>query len=118
MIPAGAFPNALTFHRDLEAAGIPRMDAEGRVVDVHALRTTFISWLAMTGAHPRVAQALARHASIETTMERYTDLALLDTAGTVERLPAPGSAGRARKGGAAALRTWDRRGEERDAAQG
>ena len=51
-------------------------------------------------------------------MERYTDLALLDTAGAVERLPVPGGAGRARKGGAAALRTWDRRGEEQDAAQG
>jgi integrase len=117
VIPAGAFPNTTTFHRDLEAARIQRKDAEGRVLDVHALRTTFISWLAMTGAHPRVAQALARHASIETTMERYTDLALLDTAGTVERLPVPGGAGRARKGGAAALRTWDRRGEERGAAQ-
>jgi integrase len=108
VVPAGAFPNTLTFHRDLEAAGIPRQDGEGRAIDFHAMRTTFVSWLAMTGAHPKVAQALARHASIETTMERYTDLSLIDTKGTVERLPVlPTPAGR---GAGAGLRTWARRG--------
>jgi hypothetical protein len=45
----------------------------------------------MTGAHPRMAQALARHASIETTMGTYTDLRLFDMKGTVERLPVPGT---------------------------
>ena len=39
VIPAGDFPNTTTFHRDLEAAGVAREDAEGRVVDFHALRT-------------------------------------------------------------------------------
>jgi len=89
VIPAGAFPNTTTFHRDLADAGVERTDAEGRCIDFHALRTTFVSWLAMSGAHPKVAQALARHASIETTMERYTDLSLIDVRGTVERMPGP-----------------------------
>jgi len=84
-----AFPSIRTFWADLERARIPRVDAEKRVVDFHALRTTFISWLAASGAHPRTAQALARHASIETTMERYTDVRLLDLRGTVARLPLP-----------------------------
>ncbi len=93
VIPPRCFPNSVTFDADLAAAGIAKTDDEGRVVDFHALRTTFISWLASTGAHPRLAQALARHASIETTMERYTDLRLLDLKGTVERLPLPPSTG-------------------------
>ena len=46
----------------------------------------------MTGAHPRMAQALARHASIETTMGTYTDLRLFNMKGTVERLPLPNGA--------------------------
>jgi len=54
-------------------------------VDFHALRTTFVSWLGATGAHPRTAQALARHANIETTMARYTDLRLFDLKAAVER---------------------------------
>ena len=115
VIPAGMFPNTLTFHRDREAAGIEREDETSRVIDFHGLRTTFISWLATQGVHPRVAQALARHASIETTMARYTDLALLDVQGTVERLPLPGAAPKAKKRGrpVSQPRSWDRRGERR-----
>ncbi len=109
VVPAGAFPSIRTFWADLEAAKIAREDDEGRVVDFHALRTTFVSWLAMNGAHPRVAQALARHASVETTMARYTDLALVDLRGSVERLPLP-AASKRRGRPVKALRTWDRRG--------
>jgi len=83
------FPSIRTFWADLARARIPRVDAEGRVVDFHALRHTFVTWLAASGAHPRTAQALARHASIETTMERYTDVRLLDLRGTVAKLPMP-----------------------------
>jgi integrase len=110
VVAPGAFPNTLTFHRDLEAAGIARHDAEGRAIDFHALRTTFVSWLAMTGAHPKAAQTLARHASIETTMERYTDLTLVNLKGAVDRLPLPEAAdGTAKR--PMPLRAWNRRGE-------
>ena len=44
----------------------------GRYVDFHALRHTFISNLAASGVHPKVAQALARHSSITLTMDRYS----------------------------------------------
>jgi integrase/recombinase XerD len=107
VIPAGAFPNTLTFRRDLAAAGVAR-EADGRVVDFHALRTTFVSWLAAAGVHPRTAQALARHASIETTMERYTDLRLVDLQGSVEKLPLPAPETTPRKAGRP-LRVWVRR---------
>ncbi len=112
VVPPGAFPTIRTFWADLQAAGIPREDEGGRVVDFHALRTTFVSWLAMGGTHPRVAQALARHASIETTMARYTDLALVDVKGAVAALPLPKATVPKRRPGRPVepLRTWDRQG--------
>jgi integrase len=112
IVPSGAFPTIRTFWADLAAAGIAREDAEGRVIDFHALRTTFVSWLAMNGVHPRVAQALARHASVETTMSRYTDLALVDLKGTVDGLPLPEAPSQRRGRPIKPLRTWDRRGEQ------
>jgi len=112
VIPAGAFPNTLTFHRDLAAAGVARRDDEDRVVDAHALRTTYISWLSATGASPRVTQALARHAS-GTTTERYLDLRLLDFDAAVERLPLPDSP--AGKRPSTEAKAWDRTGRARGA---
>jgi integrase len=50
--------------RDLEAAGIPYEDEEGRAFDFHALRHTFLTHLAESRVHPKVAQVLARHSSI------------------------------------------------------
>lgn len=43
--------------RDIAAAGIPKVDAEGRVVHVHALRHSFGTHLSMAGVAPRTAQA-------------------------------------------------------------
>ncbi len=42
---------------------------------------TFVSNLVAAGVHPRVAQALARHAKVETTMAVYADLTALDLRG-------------------------------------
>ncbi len=78
------FPILRTFKRDLEAAGIALKDDEDRRVDFHALRHTFITSLALHGVHPRIAQALARHAKLETTMETYTHLRVVDLEGAVE----------------------------------
>ena len=63
-----------------------------RSVDFPALRTTFSSWLGMTGVHPCTAQPLAHDASIETTLGTYTDLRLFDATRTVANLPPPGTA--------------------------
>src|SRR4051794_7893816 len=38
-------------------------------------------------ATPRMAQPLARHSSITLTMDRYTHVGLLDSAGALESLP-------------------------------
>ena len=58
---------------DLERAGIPD-STEAGVVDFHSLRVTFITNLARGGVHPRIAQALARHSTIDLTMRTYTKL--------------------------------------------
>jgi integrase len=81
------FPSTRTFWKDLEAAGIVRQDGEGRVVDFHSLRMTFVTWLVVAGTHPKTAQVLARHASIETTMQIYTDTRLLDVKRAAASLP-------------------------------
>jgi site-specific recombinase XerD len=72
---------------DLTAADIEAEDDRGRVVDFHALRHTFISNLARAGVHPRNAQALARHSTIDLTMNVYTHVAMDDLATDVENLP-------------------------------
>jgi len=72
---------------DLQAAGIPYIDAAGKVADFHSLRHTFITNLAMSGVHPRIAQALARHSSIELTMNRYTHVAMGNMASALSQLP-------------------------------
>ncbi len=107
VISAGAFPNGLTFDRDLEAAGIAKRDDSDRVMDRHALRHTYVSWIAAGGAHPKTTMALARHSSMELSA-RYTDLALLDVRGAVDRLPLPEAASARRP--ATEARTWNRRG--------
>ncbi len=63
-------------------------DSAGCVFDFHALRHQFISNLARSGAHPKEAQALARHSSITLTMDRYTHLGIVDLQAALDRLPA------------------------------
>lgn len=102
VFPSRVFPTLRTYKRDAVAAGLGTMerrpgaasgcetfdleDESGRALDFHCLRVTFVSGLVAAGVHPRVAQALARHAKIETTMAVYTDIHSLDLRGAVERL--------------------------------
>ena len=78
---------ARVLRRDLEAADIAFEDASGLVFDFHALRHQFISNLAKSGAHPKAAQALARHSTITLTMDRYTHLGLVDLSSALEGMP-------------------------------
>jgi len=74
---------------DLEAAKIPYVDAVGHTFDFHALRHQYITSLTTSGLHPKIAQQLARHSSIDLTMKRYTHLNLHDVAGAVEQVANP-----------------------------
>lgn len=72
---------------DLEDTGIPFEDDAGRIVDFHALRHTFISNLARSGVHPKLAQDLARHADINLTLSVYSHTVIGEQAAAVEGLP-------------------------------
>jgi integrase len=80
-------PRIERFRRDLKKAGIPYIDAQGRVADLHALRKTFDTHLQLNGALPRVTMELMRHSDMRLTMKNYTDATLLPTAEAVNALP-------------------------------
>jgi site-specific recombinase XerD len=80
-IPGVGTKTGGTFAKDLARAGIASPDAEGRVIDVHSLRMTFCTQLALAGVPLVVAQRLMDHVSADTTIKHYTlvgrsDLAL------------------------------------------
>jgi integrase len=72
------------FNADCRRAGIAKRDAEGRTIDIHSLRTTFGTYLALSGVTPRIAMELMRHSRIDLTMSVYTDPRLLPLAEAIE----------------------------------
>jgi len=76
-----------SFDSDLKFAGIPKRDDRKRVVDLHALRTTFGTLLSAGGISPRTTQEAMRHSDIRLTMGVYTDPRLLDVHGAMSALP-------------------------------
>jgi integrase len=80
---------ALMLRRDLERCAIPFQDESGRVVDLHALRHTYITALGRAGLPIKVHQTLARHSDPKLTLNVYTHLSLQDTTRAVESLPDP-----------------------------
>ncbi len=60
---------------------------DGKIVDFHALRHTFISHLTRGGLMPKVAQILARHSTITLTMDRYTHVDQKEVAEAMNTLP-------------------------------
>lgn len=62
-------------------------DEDGRVIDLHALRTTLGTQLARAGVAPQIAQRIMRHSDYRTTQAHYTVLGLTDTAGAINALP-------------------------------
>jgi integrase len=65
-------------------------DSLGQVVDFHALRHSFVSYLVTGNCPPKVAQILARHSTISLTMDRYTHLGIDDLVEGLKRLPVVG----------------------------
>ncbi len=70
-----------------ESDFLARCDKSGRVVDFHATRHSYITLLVKSGVHPKMAQSLARHSSINLTMNTYTHIGLYDQAAALEALP-------------------------------
>jgi integrase len=73
---------------DLAAAGVPYETRDG-FADFHSLRTLYVTGLFRVGTHPRIAQGLARHSTINLTMGTYTRVADDELARAVQRLVLP-----------------------------
>lgn len=73
--------------KDLKIAGIPYVDDNGLYADFHALRHTFITNMVKSGISPKTAQSLARHSTIDLTMNVYTSLTVNDQAAAITSLP-------------------------------
>lgn len=72
---------------DREKSDFLKAKSDAGWADFHALRHSFISGLARNGVHPKTAQELARHSSINLTMQHYTHLTLRDKSAAVQGLP-------------------------------
>src|SRR5262249_42009102 len=72
---------------DCKRAGIRRYDDRGRQVDIHALRLTFGTCLALAGVPLPVTQRLMRHSDPKLTSNIYTDVRIFDLQGAVESIP-------------------------------
>ena len=83
----GKVPRVPTFKRDLEAAGIPFEDADGRRVDIHALRKSFGTMVAVSGASLRTGMELMRHSESRLTEKVYTDASHLPLLAAIDALP-------------------------------
>ncbi|MBL8762331.1 MAG: site-specific integrase [Phycisphaerae bacterium] len=73
------------------------IDRDGRRLDLHALRHSFVTRLARANVPPKVAQKLARHSTITLTMNVYAHLdagAPRDAVESLPRIKAPATGGR------------------------
>ena len=71
-LTAKVFPTTVTDvtrRKDFESANIQLQDDEGRVVDLHAMRTTLGTNLARAGVAPQLAQRIMRHSDYKTTLK-------------------------------------------------
>ena len=66
-------------------------NSAGLFADFHANRHTFISNLARAGVHPKMAQTLARHSTINLTMNTYTHVNMEEKSRAVGHLYALGT---------------------------
>ncbi|NOT00223.1 MAG: site-specific integrase [Phycisphaerales bacterium] len=103
-------PILRTLKDDLKRAGIAFCDDNGRTVDRHALRTTFVSWLGQRGVDPRAQITLARHAPTGITLRHYQDFTLFDLRAEIAKLPPtrrPGASDALRATGTCDVRPTD-----------
>ena len=75
------------FRRDLQAIGIDSADNGRGKLDFHSLRHTTGSFLAASGVHPKTAQNLLRHSTIDLTMNIYTHTVKGAEAAAIQSLP-------------------------------
>ncbi|MFH1613771.1 MAG: tyrosine-type recombinase/integrase [Planctomycetota bacterium] len=72
---------------DCKDAGIDCEDNGYGKIDFHSLRHTTGSFLAASGVHPKVAQAIMRHSDINLTMSIYTHTLIGQESQAIDDLP-------------------------------
>ena len=72
----------------LRDAFLAAVDGDGRVLDFHSWRSTYITGLVRSGASVKVTQQLARHSTPTLTLNLYGKLGIHDLTGALEALPA------------------------------
>jgi integrase len=72
------YNTGMMLRADLTRCEIEPRDEQGRIVDMHSLRHTYGTTLALSGVSPRIVQELMRHSDIRLTMEIYTHLSAFD----------------------------------------
>lgn len=86
-----AVPTVKTLRRDLERVGIEPMNEAGDRFDLHCLRVSCATILAVAGVGLQIVSRLMRHSDVRLTMAVYTKLVLHDAHAAVAVLrPAPG----------------------------
>jgi hypothetical protein len=78
---------AKMLRQDLQDAGIPYEDEDGRKFDFHALRSQFGTDLARSNVPLSTAQKLLRHTAPRLTARHYTHLGVVDLDSAVQQLP-------------------------------
>lgn len=63
---------------DLERASIPEVDDNGRTVDLHALKKTFVTWLVANDVGETAKVRLAQHSPKGVTERHYLDFKVID----------------------------------------
>jgi integrase len=64
-------------------------DPQGKVVDLHAMRTTLGTNLARAGVAPQIAKDIMRHGDYRTTLKHYTQLHVRDAAAAINQISVP-----------------------------
>jgi len=77
--------NNLLLHLRL---AVKRAGIDPRGVDLHALRYSFGSWLVVEGVNIKLVSRLMGHATVQITLDIYTDTSIMDWHGAVAKLPA------------------------------
>lgn len=88
LVLKGLVPTRTTVKNDLKAAGIDRYDSQGRKVDLHALRHTFVTMVNSRSDLPeRARMQVSRHKSARLTNHVYNDPTQLPVFRVVDALP-------------------------------
>lgn len=72
---------------DLNAAGVPYVDEDGKVGDFHSLRHTYVSAVVRGGASVKEAQTLARHSDPSLTFRVYAHARLHELRRALDAMP-------------------------------